>query len=122
MHNRKFDAYIGGLSSSLYIDPTPIYHSTAIDLFNYVGYKNPDVDKLIEKGRITVNTEEAAKIWKKVQELIYNDQPYTYLFWIDRLVAVHKRFKNVTPVTLSSIYKIEKWYEVQNQSQLSMIE
>jgi peptide/nickel transport system substrate-binding protein len=122
MHNRKFDAYIGGLSSSLYIDPTPIYHSTATDLFNYVSYNNPEVDKLIEQGRVTVNTEAAAQIWKKVQQLIYDDQPYTYLFWIDRVVAFHKRFKNVTPITLSSIYNIEKWYELQNQPQLSMNE
>ena len=29
---------------------------------------------------------------------------------IDKAVAVNKKFKNVTPIALSSIYNIEKWY------------
>ncbi len=111
MRNKKFDAFIGGLSTSFYVDPTPIYHSSAVNLFNHVGYGNPQVDRLIEKGRVEMDRQKVAKIWHNVQELIYADQPYTYLFWINRVVAVHKRFKNVTPITLSSLYELEKWYE-----------
>jgi peptide/nickel transport system substrate-binding protein len=111
MRNRNFDAYIGGLSTSYYVDPTPIYHSSAVQMFNYVGYANEEVDRLIESGRVELNREKAAKTWRKVQELIYEDQPYTYLFWIDKIAVAHKRFKNVTPVTLSPLYDIEKWFD-----------
>jgi len=112
MRKRNFDAYIGGLSTSLYVDPTPIYHSSSVNLFNYVGYADPEVDALIEKGRVEMDREKAAITWKKVQELIYADQPYTYLFWIDKVVAVNKHFRNVTPVTLSALYQVEKWYRI----------
>lgn len=107
----KFDAYVGGLSTSFYVDPTPIYHSTATNLFNYVGFANPAVDKLIETARVEMNRQKAAGMWKELQELIYRDQPYTYLFWINKIVAVNKKFKNVTPVTLSPLFGLEKWYK-----------
>lgn len=119
MRSRKFDAYIGGLSSSLYIDPTPLYHSTATNMFNYVSYANPRVDELIEKGRVEMDQQVASVIWKKMQEIVYDDQPYTYLFWIDRVVAVKKKFQNVTPITLSSLYQLEKWYKVGDRPQLT---
>ncbi|MFZ0389080.1 MAG: hypothetical protein WAN36_01370, partial [Calditrichia bacterium] len=95
-----------------YIDPTPIYHSTATNLFNYVGYKNSEADRLIEKGRSELNPEKAAVIWKELQEIIYRDQPYTYLFWQNKVVAVNQKFRNVTPVMLSSFYNLENWSKI----------
>ncbi|NIT59257.1 MAG: hypothetical protein GWN00_24455, partial [Aliifodinibius sp.] len=35
LRERKFEAYIGGWSTSLFIDPTPIFHSSATELFNH---------------------------------------------------------------------------------------
>jgi peptide/nickel transport system substrate-binding protein len=81
-----------------------------------VGYDNETVDRLIESGRVELNREKAATIWKQVQEIIYQDQPYTYLFWIDKIAVAHIRFKNVTPVTLSALYQIEKWFEAPEHS------
>lgn len=107
---RKFDAYIGGWSTSFNVDPTPIFHSSAVDLFNNIGYANPRVDQLIERGRSEMDRTKAAPIWKELQHEIYNDQPYTFLFWIDRIVAADKRFKNVTPIPLSALYNLENWY------------
>ena len=108
-HN--FDASIGGLSSSYYIDPTPVFHSTATNLFNSVSYANPEVDRLIESGRQEMDRKKAAQTWKKFQELVYHDQPYTFLFWMDKAVGINKEFKNVKPIALSSVYDIEKWYK-----------
>jgi peptide/nickel transport system substrate-binding protein len=106
-----FDACVGGLSSSYYIDPTPVFHSSATNMFNAVSYANPEVDRLIESGRQEMDQKKAAETWKKFQELVYYDQPYTFLFWLDKAVGVNKKFKNVTPLSLSSIYNIENWYQ-----------
>jgi peptide/nickel transport system substrate-binding protein len=109
---KKFTAYIGGWSTSFNLDPTPIFHSASGELFNYVSYANPQVDRLIEMGREEMDRRKAAKIWKEMQQRLYQDQPYTFLFWIDRIVAVHARFRNVTPIPLSALYGLEKWYEM----------
>ena len=111
---KKFDACMGGWSTSFNVDPTPIFHSASLDLFNFVSYANPQVDRLIEMGREEMNRPKAAKIWKDMQELVYQDQPYTFLFWIDRIVAVNSRFKNVAPIALSAFYGLETWHEASN--------
>lgn len=111
LKERKFDAQIGGWSSSLYVDPTPIFHSSATDLFNYGSYANAEVDRLIEQGRGELDRHKAAKIWKELQEVLYEDQHYTFLFWIDRVVAINDRISNAQPVPLSSLYDLETWYD-----------
>jgi peptide/nickel transport system substrate-binding protein len=110
IQNKDFEACINGWSSSYYIDPTPIFHSTATNMFNFVSYANPAVDKLIEEGREEMDRQKSSKTWREFQQLVYQDQPYTFLFWIDKAIAVSNRFKNVTPIALSSVYNLEKWY------------
>ena len=58
-----------------------------------------------------MDRKKSAKIWKEMQKLIYQDQPYTFLFWMDKIVAVNSKFKNVTPIPLSALYGLEKWYQ-----------
>lgn len=79
IQDKDFDACVNGWSSSYYIDPTPIFHSSATNLFNFVSYANPQVDKLIENGREEMDQQKASKIWKEFQQLVYDDQPYTFL-------------------------------------------
>jgi peptide/nickel transport system substrate-binding protein len=42
---------------------------------NFFGYKNPQVDELIDKGAITIDQKERQKIYKEVQKLIWEDYP-----------------------------------------------
>ncbi len=114
LQSHDFDACLNSLSSSYYIDPTPVFHSTATNLFNATYYSNPEVDKLIETGREEMDRTKAANIWRDFQQLIYEDQPYTFLFWLDKAVGVNSRFENVTPTALSMVYNIEKWYVGEN--------
>lgn len=110
LRDPALQAYLGGWSTAFNVDPTPIFHSSAVELFNYVHYANPEVDRLIEAGRKEMDRRRAAAIWKQFQEKIYHDQPYTFLFWIDKIAAVSKKFKNVTPIALSPLYGLERWY------------
>ncbi len=106
----NFEAYMGGWNTSINVDLTPLFHSSATDMFNLVKYSNPAVDSLIEQGREELNREKAGDIWQEAQRLIYEDQPYTFLFWKARIVGVRRDFKQVTPIPLSTLYGIEKWY------------
>jgi peptide/nickel transport system substrate-binding protein len=116
----NFDAHLGAWSTSLYIDPTPIFHTSATNLFNWVHYSNSKVDRLIEIGREEMDLVEAAAIWKELQEVIYKDQPYTFLYWIDRIIAVNAKFKNVHPIPLSALYNLEEWYIESESKPLSL--
>ena len=110
IQSKQFDACVNGWSTPYYVDPTPVFHSSSTDLFNFISYANPKVDRLIEKGRMEMDQQKAAGIWKEFHKIIYEDQPYTFLFWIDQAVAVKDKYKNVTPLALSSVYDLENWY------------
>jgi len=110
LQSKDFDACVNGWSTSYYIDPTPIFHSSSTDLFNFISYNNPEIDRLIESGRVEMDRSKSAEIWKNFHELVYKDQPYTFLFWIDKAVAVNGRIKNAMPIALSPVYNLENWY------------
>ncbi len=111
MQTKNFDAVLSAWSMSYYIDPTPIFHSQSTHMFNFVSYNSPRADELIEQGRSEMDRAKAAQIWKEFQQQVYNDQPYTFLFWVDKAVAVNNDFKDVTPIALSSLYDVENWYK-----------
>ncbi|MBI2303679.1 MAG: ABC transporter substrate-binding protein [Chloroflexi bacterium] len=53
---------------------------------NYGNYSNPDLDKLLDKARATVDPESRKKIYKDAQKLVYDDLPW--IFTID-FAAIH---------------------------------
>lgn len=106
----KFEAVMLGWSRSPYPDPTSLWHSKSAVKggLNFVRYKNPEVDKLIEAGVKTIGKKQRIKLFRKIHELIYRDQPYTFMLELShKLVAYNSRFKTVKPwyeYTLGSYY------------------
>ncbi|MBD3226312.1 MAG: hypothetical protein GF313_16405 [Caldithrix sp.] len=111
LQSKNFDACVGALSTSFYVDPTPVFHSKSTHLFNAISYSNPKIDRLIEEGRKEMDRQKAKKIWDRFQKEIYGDQPFTFLFWADNIVAINKKFRDVTPIALSSVYNLEYWHK-----------
>lgn len=78
---RDFDACVLGWGLSLDPDIYELWHSSQAEKgFNFIGYKNPDVDRLIEEGRTEYDREKRKEIYSKIHELINRDQPYTFLY------------------------------------------
>ena len=79
----KFDAAnLGWGGGDVDLDPKQIWHSSSAVAggSNFIAYKNPEVDALIEKGRETMEKKKRIPIFRKVYELIAADVPYTFLF------------------------------------------
>jgi peptide/nickel transport system substrate-binding protein len=53
-------------------------------------YKNPVVDALVEKGRITMNEKERKTIYKEVQRILLEDLPFIPL-WYEKNVVVYRK-------------------------------
>ena len=47
-----------------------IYHSSAMGSFNFSHYTTPELDKLLEGGLATANSDERSAIYKKIQKII----------------------------------------------------
>jgi peptide/nickel transport system substrate-binding protein len=76
----NFDMYICGWIGN--IDPDDFFyaqHHTG-QIFNFTGYSNPDVDELLDAGRVETDEATRKEIYNQVQQMIIDDAPYIYLY------------------------------------------
>lgn len=94
----EFDLYMGAWSGGfLPDDPMQLWHSSnwSNNGSNYVGFKNKEADALIESIRTTIDDKQRIVLEHKLQQIIYNEQPYIFMYSPMRKIAVHRRFDNV---------------------------
>lgn len=111
VHPRNFEAVIMGWSLALMPDAYPIWHSSSSKLggFNFVSYKNPEVDALIEEGSKTINRDELGKIYKQIFKKITDDLPYLFLYIPDSISVVNKDIKNIEPSFIGIMHNQKDW-------------
>ena len=63
---------------------------------NRVGFGNAETDGIIDSIRIEMDEEKRNELYLQIQELIYEDQPYIFLFAPKERIAIHKRFEAET--------------------------
>jgi len=109
-----FDVVILGWGLGLDPDQYNIWHSSqqAPGQFNFIGYNNPTVDKLLEQGRSELNPDKRQEIYHAFTEQLLADSPIVYLSAGYGLTAIHKRIKGiVNPIPPAGIgYDSHKWY------------
>ena len=92
----NYDAVILGWSMGLDPDLYQIWHSSQTNpgQLNFVGYKNPEADKLIIKIRQEYNHKKQVAYAHRLHKIINDDQPYTFLYvgkWtamLDRKIVI----------------------------------
>ncbi|MFQ5893597.1 MAG: ABC transporter substrate-binding protein, partial [Nitrospinota bacterium] len=124
---RDFEACVLGWSLGLDPDIYEIWHSSQVEKgFNFVGYANPAVDRLIEEGRTEFDQARRTRIYREIHRLIHEDQPYTFLFVGEGNPALHRgAFKLVKtgpggrevlqPITMPKaglLYHLIRWMRV----------
>jgi len=112
VNKRKFDAVVMGWQLTPDPDIHDIFHSskTGEMEYNFVSYKNAEVDKLLIEGRSTFDLEKRKKAYHKVHEIIADELPYVFIYVPDSLSAIDNRIKNVKVEAAGIKYNIEKWY------------
>lgn len=76
-----------------------LFHSESI----YAYTTNAEIDSLIIAGRAEMDREKARPIYEKIQELLFDDAPAIFLWYVDDLYAVSNRV-NWTPRVDGRIY------------------
>lgn len=66
---------------------------------NLTGFGNAETDALIDSIRYATNADQRIVFSKKLQKIVYDDQPYVFLYAPRRCVAIHKRYGNVVMVS-----------------------
>lgn len=93
-----FDAITLNWSGDARMDPTQIFHSSSIaGGSNYIGYVNPEADRLMEQARVTVDPGARDALYRAFGALLQRDQPYTFLFVPPELDLIRRSVRGARP-------------------------
>ena len=97
LEKRSYDACSLGWTTSFDPDPYQVWHSQGIAPpgSNHIGYANPELDALIEELRATFDMDKRIAVARRIERIIHEDQPYTFLYAPYSLVAVSAKYDNV---------------------------
>lgn len=108
----RFEAVLLGWTITQDPDLYDVWHSskTGPKELNFVGYKNPEVDRLIVEGRSTFDIAKRRECYYRIQEILAKDQPYTFLFVPDALPVVSARIKGIEPAPAGIMHNLIDWH------------
>jgi peptide/nickel transport system substrate-binding protein len=109
----QFDAtYASWTSPTTPPDPFQIFHSTQSqgEGSNYISFKNDESDKIIEAYRDELDENKRIELIKKWQKLIYDEQPYTFLWSPKARYIYDKRFKNARWYNIQPSPRYNEWW------------
>lgn len=65
---------------------------------NFPGFGTPQTDALIDSIRFNLDPTKRNTFSKQLQQIVYDEQPYVFLYAPKRNIIVHKRFGNIFAV------------------------
>jgi ABC-type transport system substrate-binding protein len=83
LEERKFEAVrLAWGAGGVDWDPKQIWHSVSAQGTgsNFIGYANPEVDRLIDQARKLYKKEDRVPLLRRVHQLIADDYPYVFFF------------------------------------------
>lgn len=95
LKQRNYELYGSGWAQDPVLDDfKQIWHteSDTPDGSNRVSFGNAESDAIIDQIRVTLDAEKRNELYKQFQELLYEEQPYIFLFSPLERIAIHKRF------------------------------
>ena len=108
----RFDAIILGWTITQDPDIFAVWHSSQAvpGGLNFIHYKNPDLDKVLEEARSTPDRQRRTALYHQAQEILDEDQPYCFLYVPYALPVVQNRFMGIKPALAGIMYNFEEWW------------
>jgi len=112
---RKFETVLLGWSLSLTPDPYLVWHSDndKPGAFNFIGYKNEKVDKLIKEAEGLVDRQKLSVVQQEIFKDIVDDNAYLFLFIPNSISVIDKRISPIEP-TINGFWHNQIEWKIQD--------
>ncbi|MFN2384173.1 MAG: peptide-binding protein [Gemmatimonadota bacterium] len=121
LRKHDFEATVSGWSVDFKFNPNDLFSTEAISggKYNYPSYSNPRADSLMDQALVTLDRAQAKPIWDAYQEIIHNDQPYTFLYYLHERIGHTERLRGVTADARGHLVSIADWWIPEDQQRQS---
>lgn len=102
IQQKNFDAITLAWTSGIEIDIYQMFHSsqTVEGGDNFINYRNPELDAIIDAARGEVNEQKRMALWHQAEKILLEDQPYTFLFRRNTMAFIDRRIHNLEKTSL----------------------
>lgn len=108
---RDFDGVVLGWVTEFRVDDTDLFHSRRIDeAYAWSGTRNPRLDQLLEELPLIVDRAEALPKWREYQYELLREQPYTFIYYQDRLAGYNTRLRDLQMDARGEWLNIHEWW------------
>jgi len=93
---RDFDGVVLSWVMDQRLDDRDFFDSKRLDgPWALAGTNNPELDRFLDTLQTVVDRDAAKPMWDEYQRLLVEEQPYTFLYFVDRLAGVRKSVHDV---------------------------
>jgi peptide/nickel transport system substrate-binding protein len=113
---QEYDAIIIGWNLGLPFDPdSSAFFGAGADVpgsgFNTSSYYNPEYQKLLDEGKSLAgcDREARAEIYAQTMQMLYEDQPYLWLYATNVMIAAQPTVQNWDPLPYAATWNLDAW-------------
>jgi len=95
--------------------PVPIeinafwYSDLSTTPLNFVSYQNKTIDNVLNQLEEKLPKEKQKELYYKFQEILHQDNPQTFMYWISNIVGVNKKLNNINISPYGAITHCWEW-------------
>lgn len=108
-----YQAALGGWGVGLSPDLTGMWGPDSP--YNIVSYDDPATQQLFERALAQPTEEAAAPIWREAARALFEDQPYTWLYYMDQVDGINERVRGVLVNTFGPYQNAWEWWIPRSQ-------
>ncbi|MHB1170003.1 MAG: ABC transporter substrate-binding protein, partial [Longimicrobiales bacterium] len=111
MSGRTFDGVQIAFSSDFRLNLRDTFHSDNLDGdLQLAGYANPTADSLIETLERTFDREDALPLYRELQRLMRDEQPWTIIYYYPDLFVINERVQNAHMDIRGVFTSLTEWW------------
>ena len=80
-----------------------------IGFLNFSDYRNDEKDYILERLQTNLPEKEKVKLYKNLQDIFYEDEPVTFLYWFDNIIAYNKKISKIEFSILGLVKNASEW-------------
>ncbi len=114
LYSKSFDAWMIGWFVPIPLELKPYWYSDLeLAPLNFASYYSKLADSLMLELEENLSEKDQNKILSELQEVMHEDEPVTFLYWIDNIVAYNKKIRNISITPLGIVHHCWEW-EIEN--------
>ncbi len=109
--DRRFDAALLGWTGDFRLDLHDLFHSDALaGPYQFASYGSPEVDSLLDRAAQEGDRAAARPQWRRVQQLLRDEQPWTVLYYRTDAFLVRERLRGVDMDIRGALVSLPGWW------------